>query len=29
VLIGDHHLRHSTFVGLREDKDARAVVRES
>jgi bifunctional non-homologous end joining protein LigD len=24
----DGHLRHSKFVGLREDKDARAVVRE-
>jgi len=24
----DAHLRHSTFVGLREDKDARDVVRE-
>jgi ATP-dependent DNA ligase len=25
----DGHLRHSKFVGLREDKDAREVVRES
>jgi bifunctional non-homologous end joining protein LigD len=25
----DAHLRHSRFIGLREDKDARAVVRES
>ena len=25
----DHHLRHSTFVGLREDKDAKDVVRET
>ena len=25
----DAHLRHSTFVGLREDKDPRAVVREA
>jgi bifunctional non-homologous end joining protein LigD len=25
---GDNHLRHSTFVGLREDKRARDVVRE-
>jgi len=24
----DGHLRHSKFVGLREDKDAREVVRE-
>ena len=24
----DDHLRHSTFVGLREDKDARGVRRE-
>lgn len=24
----DAHLRHSTFIGLREDKDPRAVVRE-
>jgi bifunctional non-homologous end joining protein LigD len=24
----DAHLRHSTFVGLREDKDARSVIRE-
>jgi ATP-dependent DNA ligase len=24
----DNHLRHSKFVGLREDKDAREVVRE-
>jgi ATP-dependent DNA ligase len=24
----DGHLRHSKFVGLREDKDARVVVRE-
>ena len=24
----DGHLRHSTFLGLREDKDARDVVRE-
>jgi ATP-dependent DNA ligase len=24
----DGHLRHSKFVGLREDKDARDVVRE-
>jgi bifunctional non-homologous end joining protein LigD len=22
------HLRHSKFVGLREDKDARAVIKE-
>jgi bifunctional non-homologous end joining protein LigD len=25
----DHHLRHSAFIGLREDKKARDVVRES
>lgn len=25
----DAHLRHSTFVGLREDKDPRSVVRET
>jgi ATP-dependent DNA ligase len=25
----DAHLRHATFVGLREDKDPRSVVRES
>ena len=25
----DHHLRHSKFVGLREDKRARTVVRET
>ena len=24
----DHHLRHSRFIGLRDDKDAREVVRE-
>lgn len=24
----DGHLRHSRFVGLREDKDARGVLRE-
>jgi len=24
----DNHLRHSKFVGLRDDKDAREVVRE-
>jgi bifunctional non-homologous end joining protein LigD len=24
----DNHLRHSTFVGLREDKTARDVARE-
>ena len=24
----DNHLRHSRFVGLREDKDARGVARE-
>jgi ATP-dependent DNA ligase len=24
----DGHLRHSKFVGLREDKEAREVVRE-
>ena len=24
----DNHLRHSKFVGLREDKGAREVVRE-
>jgi bifunctional non-homologous end joining protein LigD len=24
----DAHLRHSAFVGLREDKDPREVVRE-
>jgi len=24
----DDHLRHSTFVGLREDKDPLSVVRE-
>jgi bifunctional non-homologous end joining protein LigD len=26
---GDNHLRHSKFVGLREDKDAKEVVRET
>jgi ATP-dependent DNA ligase len=25
---GDNHLRHSKFVGLREDKKARDVIRE-
>ena len=25
---GDHHLRHSRFIALREDKDARQVRRE-
>ena len=25
----DNHLRHSKFVGLRDDKDAREVVQES
>ena len=25
---GDNHLRHSRFVGLREDKNAKEVVRE-
>jgi bifunctional non-homologous end joining protein LigD len=25
----DAHLRHSTFVCLREDKDPRSVVREA
>jgi bifunctional non-homologous end joining protein LigD len=25
---GADHLRHATFVGLREDKDPRRVVRE-
>jgi ATP-dependent DNA ligase len=25
----DAHLRHSTFVGLRDDKDPREVVREA
>ncbi|HEY7555128.1 MAG TPA: hypothetical protein VIH18_10005 [Candidatus Binatia bacterium] len=25
----DGHLRHSTFVGLRDDKDPREVVRET
>jgi bifunctional non-homologous end joining protein LigD len=25
----DDHLRHPSFVGLRDDKDARSVVRES
>jgi bifunctional non-homologous end joining protein LigD len=25
---GDHHLRHTKFIGLRDDKDAQAVVRE-
>jgi ATP-dependent DNA ligase len=25
---GDHHLRHSKFIALREDKKARAVRRE-
>jgi bifunctional non-homologous end joining protein LigD len=25
----DGHLRHSKFVGMREDKDANTVVRES
>jgi bifunctional non-homologous end joining protein LigD len=24
----DNHLRHSRFVGLRDDKDAKEVVRE-
>jgi ATP-dependent DNA ligase len=24
----DGHLRHSKFVGLRDDKDARSVIRE-
>ena len=24
----DGHLRHSNFVGVRDDKDARAVTRE-
>jgi bifunctional non-homologous end joining protein LigD len=24
----DGHLRHATFVGLREDKDPKEVVRE-
>jgi bifunctional non-homologous end joining protein LigD len=24
----DNHLRHSKFVGLRDDKDARSVTRE-
>jgi ATP-dependent DNA ligase len=26
---GEHHLRHTRFVGLREDKDPRKVVRET
>jgi ATP-dependent DNA ligase len=25
---GDNHLRHTKFVGLRDDRDAKAVVRE-
>jgi DNA ligase D-like protein (predicted ligase) len=25
---GDHHLRHTKFVGLRDDRDAKTVVRE-
>ena len=25
---GDNHLRHSKFIGLREDKKARDVTRE-
>jgi DNA ligase D-like protein (predicted ligase) len=25
---GEHHLRHSKFIGLRDDKSARSVVRE-
>ena len=25
---GDHHLRHSKFIALREDKDVREVRRE-
>ena len=25
----DGHLRHSKFVGLREDKDPKAVIREA
>jgi bifunctional non-homologous end joining protein LigD len=25
----DGHLRHSTFIGLREDKDPKEVVREA
>ncbi|HEY7318864.1 MAG TPA: hypothetical protein VIE89_14915 [Candidatus Binatia bacterium] len=25
----DRHLRHSRFVGLREDKDPKAVLREA
>ena len=25
---GDNHLRHSKFIALREDKSAKAVVRE-
>ena len=25
---GDHHLRHATFIALRDDKSARDVVRE-
>ena len=24
----DNHLRHSKFVGLRDDKDPKAVIRE-
>jgi len=28
LLTGDHHLRHSKFVALREDKSARDVKRE-
>jgi ATP-dependent DNA ligase len=25
---GDHHLRHSKFVGLRDDKEGKDVKRE-
>ncbi len=25
---GDHHLRHTKFVALRDDKDARSITRE-
>ena len=25
---GDAHLRHASFAGLRDDKDARQIVRE-
>jgi bifunctional non-homologous end joining protein LigD len=25
---GDNHLRHTRFVGLRDDKPARAIARE-